>query len=390
MAGTVGGPAAGPSPRRPARRRRGRSRRPARRRPAPRATGRRGGTRAAPGSSGDGERRRAASRPIDLARAAAPCPRASTPSARRTAGCRRRPRRPDRGVGIEPARRAADRPGRRRPPRPAARDRSALRAGRSPHSAGARRAGAGPCTARGSARATARRRGARGTRGTSVSAEWMSSMTTTTGRSLASVSSSRRPPQNSSATGERVVDSPMADATRSAIASRRRRRPGDPADLRRAHRRAGRPRSISAASRTISASGQNVIPSPYGRHRREDGRAVADARQELADEPGLADARVADDRDEPGPPSGRRRAKAASRARPSRTRGRRRGDVGRPAVRRLAGPRGRRIGGTGSALPLSSGLDRSTSTPSPDQVVGRLADEDLVGGARSARAGRRR
>ena len=58
---------------------------------------------------------------------------------------------------------------------------------------------------------------------------------------------------------------------------------------------------IPAASRTTSPSGQNVIPSPYGRHRPRTSRACSPgAGRELADQPGLADAGVADHGDELG------------------------------------------------------------------------------------------
>ncbi len=83
-----------------------------------------------------------------------------------------------------------------------------------------------------------RRAGARAGRGTSPRALWMSSMTTTTGRRVASASRNLRAPQNTSVTGNRADRQPD-DATR---AGRRISAPAG--DARRSPRRASRCASL--------------------------------------------------------------------------------------------------------------------------------------------------
>ena len=118
--------------------------------------------------------------------------------------------------------------------------------------------------------------------------------------------SSRRP-----AVRARSARAPCARPSRSRAAGRRptRSRPPRPV-VRRRRRRRPQPRASRAPvpadlpggcrrrRRTISRSGQNVMPSPYGRQRPMTMRAprVARARHELANQLGLADAGVADHR----------------------------------------------------------------------------------------------
>ena len=73
--------------------------------------------------------------------------------------------------------------------------------------------------------------------------------------------------------------------------------------------------SMPAACLTISASGQNVMPSPYGRHRPCSTVARSpSSRDELVREPRLPDTGRADDGEEPATVLGHRSARAPTRA----------------------------------------------------------------------------
>ena len=99
------------------------------------------------------------------------------------------------------------------------------------------------------------------------SAQWMSSMTTTSGRSAASDSRSRRAPQKSSATGNDRADEADrgGDALddRVAVGSARRSQAGDLRAGRLGRVVLGDPRGLP----DDLGSGQNVMPSPYARQR---------------------------------------------------------------------------------------------------------------------------
>ena len=95
-----------------------------------------------------------------------------------------------------------------------------------------------------------------------ASAQWMSSNLSASGRSEAMLSSSFRTPQKSSGTGKSPSSRPTAAATRSITAAS----PPRLAIFPRATSGASSS-TIAAASRTISTSGQNVMPRPYGRQR---------------------------------------------------------------------------------------------------------------------------
>ena len=167
------------------------------------------------------------------------------------------------------------------------------------------------------------------------SAQWMSSMTTTIGPAApARISSSRRTAQKSLGDRERTGDEAQRP-TRGGrdLVDRCEQLP----DLALAAS-AGRPRRSPPRRRTTSTTGQNVMPSPYGRHRpRRTVASSADRAEELPDEPRLADAGVADDGHHAA--AGRRSlGRARPRGRPSRSRGRpsgsaRRGDAVAPACR---------------------------------------------------------
>ena len=147
-------------------------------------------------------------------------------------------------------------------------------------------------------------------------------------------------------------------------------------------------------ARAISTSGQNVMPSPYGRQRPRSTRGpAAHLAQERVDE-------VASCRRPP------RRARVTTRQPPRPTVSRRppcssaSSARGRRAARLAGQLRGRRrrvadvdqpVGGhaLGLALELQR-LDRLDLDLRPDEAVGDLADEDLVRRAPPARAGRRR
>ena len=211
---------------------------------------------------------------------------------------------------------------------------------------------------------------------------------------VASVSRNRRPPQNSSRDRERADDRPMADATRSAmpavLAGRHERSP--PASRRAP---ACRPRSMPAASRTISASGQNVMPSPYGRQRprrtvrRRRRAAVKSAIRRVLPTPaspidGDAGGRCAARR----PGRARRCRVASSASRP--TSGAACDRSSRSAASGLA-TREQPVGRHPLRLALQlERLDLLDLDVVADEVVGRLADQDLVRRARPARAERRR
>ncbi len=112
------------------------------------------------------------------------------------------------------------------------------------------------------------RSGARAGRGTSVPPSGCRRSRRTTGRSVARTSRNRRAPQNSSVSGSCWLESPMAEASRSTIS-------GSPTrawSLSSASW-AGMSMSMPAASRTISPSGQKVMPSPYDRARPRSTRA---------------------------------------------------------------------------------------------------------------------
>ena len=91
------------------------------------------------------------------------------------------------------------------------------------------------------------------------SAQWMSSITVTTGPPRATISSSRRAAQKVSWTGWVASESPITDASRSATSAASS--PSRPVSRARAWS-AGSFSAMPAASRAISASGQKVIPSP--------------------------------------------------------------------------------------------------------------------------------
>ena len=136
---------------------------------------------------------------------------------------------------------------------------------------------------------------------------------------------------------------------------------------------------MPAACRTASASGQKVMPSPYGRQRPRRKATCVERADELVDEPRLADARLADHGHEPAAPL-RRWLRAAgafsaasSSSRPTIGASSRRG---RSAPSRTATSR---YAGTGSDLPLSSsGSTSSTSTKSRTRRYVRSSEEHLL------------
>ncbi len=199
----------------------------------------------------------------------------------------------------------------------------------------------------------------------------MSSTIATSGRRLAIASSSLRIPQNSSGPGNWVVDRPIAAATRSTTAAGS----SVPSDRAPSDRPAILPSATSressspypAAFRTISAIGQNVTPSPYGRQRPRrtcDCARCAEARSANSrTSRDLPDARVADDREQLAGAGGGRPRAAQSRAASSPTSRPTNGVVGRrPLAADAARPLTSRYAATGSALPLRvSGGIGSTS-----------------------------
>ena len=96
------------------------------------------------------------------------------------------------------------------------------------------------------------------------SAQWMSSRHTSRGRSRARLSSTRRMPQKSSSLGAGRSDSPIGAAQ--PLECPRASTSSSPTAARNA--------SSPPRSRTISTSGQYVIPAPYARQRPETTRAV--------------------------------------------------------------------------------------------------------------------
>ncbi len=110
------------------------------------------------------------------------------------------------------------------------------------------------------------------------SAQWMSSTTRTSGCSRASASKSRRNAQDVSSPELPPASAPNAPATTSAIASRR----SSSATSSRTAVRASAPRTGWSAS----ASGRNVMPSPYGAQRPISTRTESpSSRQELPRQP---------------------------------------------------------------------------------------------------------
>ena len=218
-------------------------------------------------------------------------------------------------------------------------------------------------------------------------ATWMSSTIATSGRRLAIASSSLRIPQNSSGAGE--LGRGQADRRGDPVGDRGRIVGPDRPRPERC--RAILPSATSsessslmpAALRTISAIGQNVTPSPYGRQRprRTWLRPCAEAR--------IANSRISRDLPTPASPTTVRSShervaptssERRSRAGPSPPSRPTNGVVDRgPLGLRRCGPRSSRYAATGSALPLSvSGGDR------PRPRSGRAP------GDRSARRGRSR
>ena len=196
------------------------------------------------------------------------------------------------------------------------------------------------------------------------------------------VSSSFRTPQNSSSTGNGSVGQadrgcePRVDVRVLAGASAR--------ELRRARRRGASSSTMPAASRTISASGQNVMPSPVGEAAAaESGRARVDAAKNSSASRDLPTPGVADERDQPAACAARPRRRTAPRARPAPPRGRRAGAAGaRAAVDARATPT-QPIGGDALGLALQlERLDRLDLDAVPDEPVGQLAEQHLALGRR--------
>ena len=98
-------------------------------------------------------------------------------------------------------------------------------------------------------------------------ASWMSSNRTMSGWSVASASNRRRIPQNSSDTGTCAEVRPIAAATRAAIWSRSGSSGSSSPRMRAWAVSAESSSATPAALRTASTIGQNVIASPYARHR---------------------------------------------------------------------------------------------------------------------------
>ena len=231
---------------------------------------------------------------------------------------------------------------------------------------GGRGAPDGRGTRSGSAPPGSSRRGTRSGRGRSARPTGDRRSPTITGRSRAMRSSRRRTAHMVSSRMPTLSEIPIAPATRAAMRARvllALEELFDPLA-----------REVARRLRTMSRSGQYVIPSPYGRHRPdEDGRFVADARQQLIGQPGLADSGRADDGDEPaGAVSARlrRRQLAARRARAP----------GRPSAR----PAGERTPERQRSHPAAA--RRSSARPSPSAPSQRPALRER----RRARAARSR
>ena len=162
-------------------------------------------------------------------------------------------------------------------------------------------------------------------------ATWMSSTIATSGRRPAIASRSLRIPQNSSGPANWVVVRPIADATRSMIAVGSSESPVAATAIAAIFAIAtsdGSSSLMPAAPRTISAIGQNVTPSPYGRQRPRRtwlrspvGRPIG----ELPNQARLSDPGVTDDRDQPARPGHRDLFERSLQPRPSPPRGRRTG-----------------------------------------------------------------
>ena len=232
-------------------------------------------------------------------RFAAPRPRAaSAPSPRRRAGCPRTSRaasagRPPTARGRRAARRRAPRSRRRR----AARARSTWRGRGHRPSPGVRSSSSG--RARQTIRSGASRtRSARCSSSSSSgsSAQWMSSKTRTSGCASASSAAHSRAAQAISCWLRSVStasSTPAARPRRSATASSpQQARSFSTASC------TGSSSVMPAATLTISASGQYVIPSPYGSERPVRIVARLDPRHELAREAALADPGLAVDREQ--------------------------------------------------------------------------------------------
>ena len=158
-----------------------------------------------------------------------------------------------------------------------------------------------PCTRPGTGAAHAR---PCSTRSSSVgSAQWMSSSTATSGRSAARTSNSRRTPQNISSTAYTLGTSPMADATRSAASAI------SPASATAARAQSGRIVLGDVGCERTALRGEQperdalAVGQAAAVHHHHQG---AGARDELAQQPRLADARLAQHRDHP-PGAGRGR-----------------------------------------------------------------------------------
>ena len=257
------------------------------------------------------------------------------------------------------------------------------------HSAWRSAGRAGPCRAGGWRHRRRSRAGGRGSRGGPARPSGCRRQPRPAGARRARVSRKRRPPQHSSATGNCAGVRLITAATRSTMASR---------SVRAAHRAQVDARVaisgvssslIPAASLTISANGQNVMPSPYGRQRprtsaRPPPRRVANS----LDQSRLADAGVADDRDERGTPRRRLRRCEGARQRAELCLAARRTGVPSPRLDRRRGvDTEQRNAGDRLGLALERRAARRLDLDGvADQVVRQLADEDLVLAAPPVRA----
>ena len=204
------------------------------------------------------------------------------------------------------------------------------------------------------------------------SAQLTSSKTTTSGRSRASDSNSRRTAQKR-LLGRAARAVPADDRAHALGDDRRVRASDEPPRSRRATS------SSPNAWATISAIGRKVIPSPYGQAAAgEDARAVAELGRPLREQARLADAGRAEDREEVAGAALHRAGERVLEEPPlAPAADHRRAQPRRVGPRRVEAEQPVRLDGLGLALQLER-LERLGGDVVAGEPVGRVGDEDLA------------